>query len=299
MPNKFRILILLFCVAGAVVVTWGPLSDLVLNGRPAEYYSHIPLVPVVSAYILLKRKSTLFRGEPGSPQSGIAAVVTGLGLFVFDEVRRPALIGHAELAVLGAILVLSGSFIALFGKRSFIRALFPFLFLTFMIPLPIAWMDHVVSALVTGSTWITQLLLGAVGVPFAREGSVFGLPGFDLEVARECSGIRSSLALIITGVLAGQIFLRRRWKKIVLAVAVLPVTILKNAIRIVTLYLLSYYVDIRIIEGGFLHKSGGIIFFGLGLGMLAFVLWVLRSPREAWEKVMGEPLSKRKGLTNG
>jgi hypothetical protein len=52
---------------------------------------------------------------------------------------------------------------------------------------------------------------------------------------------------------------------------------------------LSYFIDIRIIEGGFLHRSGGFIFFGLGLVMLAFVLWILRNPREAWGKAMGRP----------
>ena len=298
--QKIRWSVFLICVVAATALAIGPISQLIRSGRPAEYYTHVPLVPAVSAYALFRRRNRLFPGEQGSLLTGIAAIAIGLGLFMIDEVRRPALIGHAELAILGAILFLSGSFIALFGTKSFIRALFPFLFLAFMIPLPIAWMDQFVSALVTGSTWVTQLLLGAIGVPFVREGSVFRLPGFDLEVARECSGIRSSLALFITSVLAGQVFLSRRWKKIVLATAVLPVTVLKNAVRIVTLYLLSYFIDIRIIEGGFLHRSGGFIFFGLGLGMLAIVLWVLRSPREAWEKVTGEPFPPpKKRLTNG
>ena len=183
---------------------------------------------------------------------------------------------------------------ALFGKEAFRKALFPFLFLVFVVPLPLAWMDHIVSALVTASIGFTHLLFRAFGVPFVQEGSVFYLPGFDIEVAQECSGIRSSLALLITSVLAGQIFLDRPWKKIVLALAVFPVTVLKNAVRIVTLYLLSYFVDMRIIQGGFLHSSGGFIFFGLGLVMLAYVLWLLGSPREAWEKAMGRLLPHEK-----
>ena len=92
------------------------------------------------------------------------------------------------------------------------------------------------------------------------------------------SGIRSSLALLITSVLAGQVFLVGRWRKMLLALAVFPVTIFKNAVRIVTLYLLSYFIDMRIIQGGFLHRSGGFIFFGLGLVMLGYVLWLLRAP---------------------
>ncbi|MEO0250273.1 MAG: archaeosortase/exosortase family protein, partial [candidate division WOR-3 bacterium] len=120
-------------------------------------------------------------------------------------------------------------------------------------------------------------------------GSLFQLPGFDIVVAQECSGIRSSLALLVTSVLAAQLLLDRRWKKIILALAVFPVTVLKNAIRIVTLYFLSYFVDIGFIEGGFLHRSGGFIFFGIGLVIIAMILWLLKDPRLAWRRLGGRP----------
>jgi exosortase len=291
--QKLKLPLFLICASAAAVILISPLSDLLRNGRPAEYYTHIPVIPAASAYVLFRRRGRLFRGEPGSPFAGSLAIAIGLALVVIDKVRHPALIGHVELCASGAILFLSGSFIALFGGRSFVRALFPFLFLVFMIPLPIVWMDHIVRALVAGSTWATQLLFAAFNIPALKEGPIFRLPGFDLEIARECSGIRSSIALLITSVLAGQIFLRRRWKKIVLAAAVFPVTVLKNAVRIVTLYLLSYFVDMRIIEGGFLHRSGGFIFFGLGLVMLAYLLWILGNPHKVWEKVTGEPRSPK------
>jgi exosortase len=264
-------------MVAAIAVAFGPLNDLVRNGRPPDYYSHIPLIPVISAYVLFRRRKKLFRGEPGSLLLGLAAIALGFGLFIFDWLHQPGLIGHAELSAGGAILFVAGSFLALFGKSSFRRALFPFAFLVFVIPLPIAWMDRVVSALVVGSTGVTHLLFKAFGVPFVQEGSIFYRPAFGREVASECSGIRSSLALWITSVLAGQIFLTKPWKKIVLVMAVFPVTIFKNGVRIVTLYLLSYFVDMRIIEGGFLHKSGGFIFFGLGLVVLGYVLWLLRN----------------------
>jgi exosortase len=273
-----KALLFLISMAAAIAMASGPLNNLVRNGRPSDYYTHIPLIPVISAYVLFRRRKKLFRGEPGSLLLGLAAIALGFGLFVFDRLHQPGFIGHAELSASGAILFLSGSYLALFGKSSFRRALFPFAFLVFVIPLPIAWMDHVVSALVVGSTGVTHLLFKAFGVPFVQEGSIFYLPSFGLEVASECSGIRSSLALGITSVLAGQIFLTRPRKKIVLALAVFPVTIFKNGVRIVTLYLLSYFVDMRIIEGGFLHKSGGFVFFGLGLALLGYVLWLLRNP---------------------
>ncbi|HOW84914.1 MAG TPA: exosortase/archaeosortase family protein [Candidatus Aminicenantes bacterium] len=291
LPHPWKVRAFLVCAAVALALMARPLAFLVLQGRPPEFYSHIPLVPVISAAILYGRRKVLFRGGPGSPAGGGACLAAGLLALAVDAVRGPGPVEHAGLVALAGLLVMAGGFLLLFGRKAFVRALFPFLFLGFMIPLPLAWMSGIVAALVAGSTGVTALLLRAFRVPFVQEGAVFLLPGFDLQVAFQCSGIRSTLALLITAVLAGQMFLRGRSRKSILALAVFPVSILKNGARIVILYLLSYFVDMRIIDGGFLHKSGGFIFFGLGLVLLGLALWALRGPGEE-----GGGIDKRSGL---
>jgi exosortase len=164
----------------------------------------------------------------------------------------------------------------LYGRNASRRALFPLAFLLFAVPIPALVMEKIIAVLVVGSAYMTRLLFVAFRVPFVQDGPVFHLPGFAIEVAQECSGIRSSLALLITTVLAGHIFLRKFGNKALLALAVFPVAVFKNAIRIATLYLLSHFVDMRIIGGGFLHRSGGFIFFGLGLFVLSSILWLLK-----------------------
>ena len=96
-----------------------------------------------------------------------------------------------------------------------------------------------------------------------------------MEVAKECSGIRSGLALFITALLASHLFLRSWWKKLILILCFLPITMFKNGIRIVTLTLLGTYVDPRILQSD-LHREGGIPFFILALLLLAPVLYFLR-----------------------
>ena len=275
-PDTRRIILFLLSAAAAIAIAYEPLDDLVRNGQPSDYYSHIPLVLIVSAYVLFRRRKQLIRGEPGSLLLGLGIMALGLASLVFDRIQRPGLIGQAELCASGAIFILSGSFIAIFGKHSFRRALFPFAFLIFIIPLPLAWMEHVIAALVTGSMGVTHLLFRAFGVPFVQDGAIFYLPGFGIEVAQECQWHPFQFG---TGDHE-----RPRWtnlpKKTMeegsLVMAVFPVTIFKNGVRIVTLYLLSYFVDMRIIQGGYLHKSGGYIFFGLGLVILGYFLWILR-----------------------
>jgi exosortase len=114
-----------------------------------------------------------------------------------------------------------------------------------------------------------------VGVPIFRTGFVFALPGVIIEVARECSGIRSSLALLITSLLAGHLFLRSGWTKAVLILATLPLLVVKNGIRIVSLTLRFDLVDPSFLTGR-LHRSGGMLFFLLVLIMLAPVLRLLQ-----------------------
>ena len=119
------------------------------------------------------------------------------------------------------------------------------------------------------------MLFMASGVPYLRDGFIFHLPGMSVEVAKECSGIRSGLALFITALLAGHLFLRTWWKKVILVVCIFPIAMFKNGIRITTLTLLGTYVDPRILQSS-LHQEGGIPFFIIALLLMAPVLFFLR-----------------------
>lgn len=262
--------------AAALALALPPLVDLLRTRWLSEYYSHIALIPLVSAYMIFRRRREMFRGTASAHPWGIAAIAAGVGLYIAGRFLSGELDVRASLTTLGALLLWCSAYLVLYGKNGSRRAVFPLAFLLFAVPIPALIIEKIIAVLVVGSAYMTRLLLVAFGVPFVQEGPVFRLPGFAIEVAQECSGIRSSLALLITTVLAGQIFLKRFWRQALLALAVFPVALFKNAIRIVTLYLLSYFVDMRIIMGGFLHKSGGFIFFGLGLFVLGSLLWLLR-----------------------
>ena len=202
----------------------------------------------------------------------------GLALYIFGLAQRIHLSqnDYASLLTFSAIIVWGGGFVFLYGKRVFSAAYFPLLFLIFMVPIPSWLLSKIIYTLQVGSTEASEILFTLTGVPFQREGFVFYLPGISVQVAEVCSGIRSSLALLITSVLAGHFFLDRSWKSVALVLFVFPVTVLKNGIRIVTLSLLGAYVDVRFLTGSFLHQSGGFLFFIPALGLLGLALWWLR-----------------------
>ena len=150
-----------------------------------------------------------------------------------------------------------GNFIAFYGKRAFQKALFPMLFLIFMIPIPFILLDPIIRILQVGSAQAVDGIFQIIGIPYYRDGMVFEFTGVTIEVAKQCSGIRSSLAMLITSVVAGYLILPSGWRRVVLIPVVVPITIFKNAVRITTITLLSIYVDEKFLTDSWLHHSRG------------------------------------------
>ncbi len=273
----------------AFLMAYAPIKALYDSSSQREYYSHIVLIPLVSIYLVFQKRKLVFSKrdhlEGHSAHSlrneriaGISLLLAGALLYFVGRGVGAGLNQNDFTAIIAfaAVMFLNGGFILSYGLHAFKAALFPLLFLIFVIPIPSAPMDGLISFLQAGSTEFTNLLFMATGVPFLREGFVFHLPGMSVEVAKQCSGIRSSLALFITAILAGHMFLNTWWKKVILAVLIIPITMLKNGIRILILTLMGTYWDPRWLTQSSLHRDGGIVFFILGLFLMAPVLYWLR-----------------------
>src|SRR5206468_11931450 len=109
------------------------------------------------------------------------------------------------------------------------------------------------------------------GTPALRTGTVFQLPGISIMVAKECSGIRSSLVLVITSLLAANMFLRTTWRRALLVGAVIPLGLLRNGFRILVISLLCVHIGPAMINSPF-HWRGAPVFFVSSLIPLFFLL---------------------------
>jgi len=168
---------------------------------------------------------------------------------------------------LSIVIIWTGAFLICYGASALRAAAFPFLFLLLMIPIPDSALDKIIYLLQRGSTEIAWLIFKTVQVPVLRQGFVLSVPGVTIEVAKECSSIRSSMALLITCILAAHLYLRTPWKVLLFVLLSLPLSVIKNGIRIATLTLLSLYVNPDFLYGK-LHRQGGFVFFFLTLLML-------------------------------
>ncbi len=254
---------------GVTLMFAGVVKALVEHSRQGMTASHLILIPFVTAVLVFQGRTTIFASVETAWRAGASVMLAGLGLFIVAG-REDLTLGVTSLVV-----VWLGSFLLMYGRTAFRAALFPLLFLAFTIPIPGVLLDAAVGVLKAGSTEVVSTLFTLTGTPFFREGFVFTLPDFVIGIADECSGIRSSLALLLTTLLAGHMFLERGWTRALLVVVVLPVTILKNGIRIAGLSLLSIYVDPGFLKGH-LHREGGVGFSLLALAMLVPVFVLLR-----------------------
>ena len=253
-----------------------PLTTLIKFSFQQEEYSHVILIPMLSASLLLLERKRMFSRTETQWAVALPLLVTGVLVYSFGQRYSASLSqnDHLSIATLGVVVIWLSGFVLCYGTRAFRTGLFPLLFLFLMVPIPDFLLNQAIVSLQAGSAEVSYAAFQLIGLPVFRTGFIFALPGVTIEVAKECSGIRSSLALLILSLLAGHLFLRSAWAKAVLILAALPVLIVKNGIRIVTLSLLSIYVDPGFLTGN-LHRQGGILFFLLALGLLAPVLWLL------------------------
>jgi exosortase len=232
------------------------------------------LVPFVSIALIYANRITIFSSVRTQPGLGLPLVFAGIGLVLVGQF---AVEGTNALSVSVGGLALSwiGGYVVFYGAGAARAALFPLAFLAFMIPPPGAAIAAATQILKSGSAETVAQLFSLTGTPYHRHDFVFSLSGVTIEIADECSGIRSSLGLLLTSLVAGHVELTRSWTKILLALAALPVALLKNAVRIVVLTLLSMHVDPSFLTGR-LHHEGGAAFFVLGLGMMVPLFLLLQ-----------------------
>lgn len=262
-----------------VGIFWRPLWTLSNLSLHRDEYSHVLLIPLISVLLIYWRRAEIFKAPGSLSAMGSLPVIVGLAFYGiakhFGMLSTSEVAPFFSLSIVGFVVACAGAFLFIYGGTTFRAAFFPIGFLLFFVPAPSFLLAKIVYFLQQGSSSVAALILTGLGVPFLRDGFIFQLPGIAIEVARECSGIRSSTALLISAVLASQLFLRSNWRRLVFCILILPVSIIKNGLRIASLSTLSVYVS-RAFLFGWPHRSGGFVFFLFGLAILWAALLLLQ-----------------------
>ena len=272
-------------LTGFLLLFGADLAAWVRFGLNSSLYSYTLLIPLI--VVGLHVGPGRWR-EGVSPPAAVVARALGLSgllmvaLAVFGLGRwETGALSHIRLFAL--VSVVATGFLFWRGRDGWRLRLFLALFLFLSIPLSPAWEQAFSSFLQDWSGWLSYYLIRWTGTPIVREGPYLLLPNLNLEVAEACSGIRSTLVLVVTALLAAYLFLRSALLRLALVAIVIPLGILRNAIRIWVLTILTLYVDPNIIYGP-LHRRGGPLFFGLSLVLFFAWLMLLRRGENLWQR---------------
>jgi exosortase len=261
--------------AVSLVMGWHPLFSTFTLALHNDEYTHLLLIMPISASLILAERAAL---KPGSrPAVGFGSVLLVVAILIGGYSRWMAgLPSDIKLSVsmLAVVMWWIGSFVLCFGPRVARQFLFPLCFLLWLIPIPAIVLGKIVAIWQQGSATSASLLFSALGVPVTQDGIMLSIPGLSLEVAQECSSLRSSLMLVVTSMVLAHLFLRSFWRKVAVVLVAVPLSIAKNGIRIFTISMLGTRVDPGFLHGN-LHHSGGVLFFLLALFAVLLLLWLL------------------------
>ncbi len=241
------------------------LFDLVVDWSTDDNYSHGFLVPLVAAYFLWRDRERWRAASLRYTPAGWAMVLLALAMFIVGTAGAEYFTARCSLVFL--IFGLTWTF----GGRPALRlAWFPIVYLLFMIPIP--------YVIYYAATFPMQLLaskaaakgLAIIGVPFMQQGNIIHLPGYSLEVAEACSGLRSLVSLLALGAAYARLTQPRLAWQVVLFLCTVPIALAANIFRVWATALGAYAISPKIAED-FLHEFSGIVVFVISF-MLLFII---------------------------
>ena len=235
-----------------------------------SYYSHGPLVPFVSGWLLWSRRKTLSKLPLVPSRWGWGWLAMGLLLQIasaFGRIYFTSAISFFFVAV-GIVLLLG-------GRPLLAQVWFPVAFLLFMVPLPLSSIAALSLKMKLWAASVSSRILWAVGVPNLQQGSFLRLPHATVVVEDLCSGLRSLISLIALGFLCAYLMRSSWWKRGVLLLTAVPVAMGANVFRITVVSLVSELYGTQIASGTFHDVMGFITFLG-AYGALTLLGWWLR-----------------------
>lgn len=252
----------------AIVVFTPTLIDMAGRFAAADsYYSHGYLVPAVSAYLVWRKRRRLKKLLPARPcGAGLILLIGGLFLLLVSTFLKINFATYFSLPV-----VLAGMVLYLLGKRIARELLFPLVFLVFMLPLPSMVIIHISFKMKMLAAQIASGAVNVMGISTIRDGSTIHLPHGSLEVGDPCSGLRSLISLLALGAVFTRFMSGSILKKTLLFLSSVPIALGSNALRLISLLLVTYVYGEKAALGFFHDLSGMLVFVFAFIGLTIIV----------------------------
>jgi len=268
------VLALCFCV---------PLFNLARLAFSDDLYSDIPLIPLISLYLVWTRREKL----PSSFEPALKSTVIffAAGLLILALHWLAPLGGAGTVAndlafeILALLCLFTGICFLFFGEEVLRAIALPMAMLIFTVPLPDFLRHGIETFLQYGSAIFAGMFFQLSGTPFLQDGLNFRFPNCTIHVAPECSGIHSTMVLAIMSLAGAWLFLQSPWKRAILILAVIPLALIRNGFRIFVIGRLCAAYGPQMLASP-IHRHGGPLFFALSLVPFFLLLLFLRKTEQ-------------------
>lgn len=270
-------------LALVATIFWPLVPELVRSWETDPNYSHGYIVPFVSlAFAWMAWRDSKTGIPVAIPRrefiEGLVQIVFGVVLHVGMWFTR-----NYFLDVLALVCVLHGVLMAWGGREASRRYGFPLLFLMFAAPLPIHWYQPVAVFMQQLVSQVSTFLLQLLGVPVYQEGYLLHLPGFTMEIAEACSGLRQLVAIVALGVAIGHFSGRGSVFRWGLGLLAIPIAVIANCVRVVLSGVIVMTLGREWGEGIY-HTIEGLAIIALSAGLLVAAAWGLARLEDQWGK---------------
>jgi len=264
-------------LAVIVAIYWGVAIKLVHDWYTDPDFSHGFLVPLFSAYLIWTKRHALKKTVVEQSWAGVPLVILGI-ITLFLGVYGAELF----LARISLVMLLAGLVWTMAGRAMLRELRFPILVLLLAIPFPEVVYNQITFPLQILASKLASAALPFFGVPVLRDGNIIQLPSMPLEVAEACSGIRSLMSLFTAAVFYGYFLEPSTKRRVILALAAIPIAVFANGARIVGTGLAVQYWDPDKALG-FFHEFSGWLIFVVSL----FLLYLLHTAMNLQARLRG------------
>lgn len=251
----------------AIIAYWAGLAEAVNRWGNQEEYSHGFLIPLVTLFILWEKRNLIDAAKGPPMWSGVVLLVLAVVVFIVGEISALyLLIQYSFVMVLLALSMVTVG-------RATKYTLAPILLLLFAIPLPYVIEVVLTAKLQLFSSWLGVQVIRLFQIPVFLEGNIIDLGVYQLQVVEACSGLRYLFPLMSLGFIAAYFYQAAFWKRAIVFLMTIPITIFMNSFRIGVIGVMVDNWGISMAEG-FLHDFEGWIIF-MACAAILFLLVVL------------------------
>lgn len=224
-------------------------------------FSYGWVIPIVSIVLLWRKRDALVSAARSVGWLGLAIVGASLLLYWFGMRTQ-----QTRVTVMSLVGLLWGIPCYLYGRQVGKILLFPCAYLLFCIPPSL--LDIVTGPLRLFASATATAILNGLGVMATRQGTlIFSTApgGFRLGVDDPCSGLNSLFAIAALTAVYAHTLRMQTWKKWLLFAAALPLAVVGNVGRIVTVGIVAQWFG----------STSGMAFYHDYSGYIVFILAVV------------------------